>query len=69
MFNSGISRAGDIVDLGVDNQVIEKSGTWFSYGNIRLGQGRENTKQFINQKPELLQEIEQAIIKKLETAK
>ncbi|MEE9604612.1 MAG: recombinase RecA [Candidatus Scalindua sp.] len=69
MFNCGISRAGDIVDLGVDNQVIEKSGTWFSYGNIRLGQGRENTKQFINQKPELLQEIEQAIIKKLETAK
>ena len=69
MFNCGISKAGDIVDLGVDNQVIEKSGTWFSYGNIRLGQGRENTKQFINQKPELLQEIEQAIIKKLETAK
>ena len=69
MFNSGISRAGDIVDLGVDNQVIEKSGTWFSYGNIRLGQGRENTKQFINQKPELLQEIEQVIIKKLATAK
>ncbi len=69
MFNCGISRAGDIVDLGVDNQVIEKSGTWFSYGNIRLGQGRENTKQFINQKPELLQEIEQSIIKKLDTAK
>ncbi|MHC4140003.1 MAG: recombinase RecA [Planctomycetota bacterium] len=69
MFNSGISRAGDIVDLGVDNQVIEKSGAWFSYGNIRLGQGRENTKQFINQKPELLQEIEQSIIKKLATAK
>jgi recombination protein RecA len=69
MFNSGISRAGDIVDLGVDNQVIEKSGTWFSYGNIRLGQGRENTKQFLNQKPELLQEIEQVIIKKLATAK
>ncbi len=69
MFNCGISKAGDVVDLGVDNQIIEKSGTWFSYGNIRLGQGRENTKQFINQKPELLQEIEQAIIKKLETAK
>ncbi len=69
MFNCGISKAGDIVDLGVDNQIIEKSGTWFSYGNIRLGQGRENTKQFINQKPELLQEIEQAIVKKLEAAK
>lgn len=69
MFNSGISRSGDVVDMGVENQIIEKSGTWFSYGNLRLGQGRENTKQFIEQKPELLQEIEQAIIKKLAAAK
>ena len=65
MFNHGISRAGDIIDLGTENQIVEKSGTWFSYGDIRLGQGRENAKQFIMQKPELLQEIEQAIRKKL----
>ncbi len=65
MFNHGISKAGDIIDLGTENQIIQKSGTWFSYGNIRLGQGRENAKQFIAQKPELFQEIEQAIIKKL----
>ncbi|MFQ5965406.1 MAG: recombinase RecA [Candidatus Scalinduaceae bacterium] len=65
MFNHGISRAGDIIDMGAENQIIEKSGTWFSYGNIRLGQGRENAKRFIAQKPELLKEIEQAIIKKL----
>ncbi len=65
MFNHGISKAGDIIDLGIENQIVEKSGTWFSYGDIRLGQGRENAKQFITQKPELLQEIEQTIRKKL----
>ncbi|MDV5120788.1 MAG: recombinase RecA [Candidatus Scalindua sp.] len=69
MFNQGISRSGDIIDLGVEEQVIEKSGTWFSYGEIRLGQGRENTKKFIDSKPELLQEIEQAIAKKIAAAK
>ncbi|GJQ58105.1 MAG: recombinase RecA [Candidatus Scalindua sp. AMX11] len=65
MFNHGISRAGDIIDLGIENLIVEKSGTWFSYGDIRLGQGRENAKQFITQKPELMQEIEQGIRKKL----
>ena len=69
MFNQGISRSGDIIDLGVEEQVIEKSGTWFSYGEMRLGQGRENSKKFIDSKPELLQEIEQAIAKKIAEAK
>ncbi len=69
MFNQGISRSGDIVDLGVEAQIIEKSGTWFSYGKIRLGQGRENTKKFIESKPELLEEIEQAIATKTEEGK
>jgi recombination protein RecA len=69
MFNHGISRSGDIVDLGVETGVVEKSGTWFSYGEIRLGQGRENTKKFIESKPELLEEIEQAVIKKTAEAK
>ncbi len=69
MFNHGISRSGDIVDLGVEAQIIEKSGTWFSYGEIRLGQGRENTKKFIESKPELLGEIEQAIAEKTAEAK
>ena len=69
MFNQGISRSGDIVDLGVEAGVVEKSGTWFSYGEIRLGQGRENTKKFLESKPELLEEIEQAIAKKTEEAK
>ena len=69
MFNHGISRSGDIVDLGVEAEIVEKSGTWFSYGEIRLGQGRENTKKFIESKPELLEEIEQAVIKKTSEAK
>jgi recombination protein RecA len=69
MFNKGISRSGDVVDLGVEAQIVEKSGTWFSYGEIRLGQGRENTKKFLESKPELLEEIEQAIAKKTEEAK
>ncbi len=69
MFNQGISRSGDVIDLGVEEQIIEKSGTWFSYGEIRLGQGRENTKKFIESKPELLQEIEQAVAKKMAEAK
>ncbi|MHC4269613.1 MAG: recombinase RecA [Planctomycetota bacterium] len=69
MFNQGISKSGDIVDLGVEAQIIEKSGTWFSYGKIRLGQGRENTKKFIESKPELLEEIEHAIATKTEEGK
>ena len=69
MFNHGISRSGDIVDIGVEEQIIEKSGTWFSYGEIRLGQGRENTKKFIESKPELLEEIEKVIFKKIEEGK
>ena len=69
LFRSGISRSGDIVDLGVEAEIVEKSGTWFSYGEIRLGQGRENTKKFLESKPELLEEIEQAIAKKTAEAK
>ncbi len=65
LYNTGISRAGDIIDLGVEHQIIDKSGTWFSYGEIRLGQGRENSRQFIEEKPELMTEIEQAILKKI----
>ncbi|HHT9105864.1 MAG TPA: recombinase RecA [Candidatus Wujingus californicus] len=65
LYNSGISRAGDIIDLGVEHQIIDKSGTWLSYGELRLGQGRENSRQFIESKPELMKEIEQVIIKKV----
>src|SRR3990170_3703314 len=65
LYNTGISRAGDIIDLGVEHQIIDKSGTWFSYGELRLGQGRENSRQFIEGKPELMKEIEQSVLKKI----
>ena len=61
MFNSGISREGDLIDLGVKLDVIKKSGAFFSYGDIRLGQGRESVKAYLQQNPELTQEIEQKI--------
>lgn len=61
MFDHGISREGNLVDLGVDLGLIKKAGTFLSYGDIRLGQGRENVKQYLNQNPELAQEIEQQI--------
>jgi recombination protein RecA len=61
MFARGISREGDLVDLGVAFGVIKKTGAFFSYGDIRLGQGRENAKQYLMDNPELGQEIEQQI--------
>ena len=61
MFSHGISREGDLVDLGVALDIIKKTGAFFSYGDIRLGQGRENAKQYLSQHPELGQEIEQQL--------
>ena len=57
----GISREGDIVDLGVDANVLKKMGAFFSYGELRLGQGREAAKEFLRQNPELAREIEELI--------
>jgi recombination protein RecA len=58
MFNEGISHTGLLVDLGVENDVVDKSGAWFSYGDTRLGQGRENAKHFLRENAELAAEIE-----------
>lgn len=60
-FGQGISREGELLDLGVDHGMIEKSGSWFSYGDERLGQGRENCKQFLTENPEIADEIEHKI--------
>jgi recombination protein RecA len=65
MYDSGISYEGDLVDLGVDNEVLQKSGAWFSFGDVRLGQGRENTKQFLKENADLATEVELAIRVKL----
>lgn len=61
MFGRGISREGNLIDLGVELGVVKKAGAFFSYGDIRLGQGRENAKQYLGQHPELAQEIEQQV--------
>ena len=61
MFGQGISRAGELVDLGVQYGIIKKSGSWFSYGESRLAQGRENAKLVMTDNPELATEIEEKI--------
>lgn len=61
MYNEGISSEGDIIDLGSQMEIIAKRGAFFSYGDTRLGQGRENAKEFLKQNPELAAEIEKAI--------
>jgi len=65
MFGEGISHAGEIVDLGVDKNIIKKSGSWYSYGDTKLGQGRDAAKQCINDNPELAAELESLIFKAL----
>jgi recombination protein RecA len=61
MFSCGISREGDLVDLGAKLEVLKKAGAFFSYGDIRLGQGREASKNYLKQNPELAREIEQKV--------
>ncbi len=61
IYGEGISKVGEIVDLGVEKNVIKKSGAWFSYGETRLGQGRDSVKQIFNDNPELADEIENKI--------
>ncbi|MFB9843513.1 recombinase RecA [Mucilaginibacter ginsenosidivorans] len=61
MFGEGISKAGEIIDLGVDYNIIKKSGSWFSYGDARLGQGRDAVKQLLLDNPELMEELEAKI--------
>ncbi len=57
-YGEGISRMGEMIDLGVEHKLVVKSGAWFAYGDVRLGQGRENSKQFLRDNPELANEIE-----------
>lgn len=61
LYGSGISRVGDILDLAVEHKIVEKSGTWFSFGEEKIGQGRDNVKRYLEQSPELLVKIEQRV--------
>lgn len=64
MYGHGISREGNVLDVGVREEIIQKSGAWFSYNDVRLGQGRENSKQFLRENEDILYEIENKIRKK-----
>jgi len=61
MYGEGISREGDLLDLAVEKRIVEKSGAWFAYNGDRLGQGRENAKQFLKDNPEIRQTIEDRV--------
>ena len=65
MYNEGISREGEIIDLGVQAGVVDKSGSWFSYGGDRIGQGKDNVREYLRERPELAVEIENKVREKL----
>jgi recombination protein RecA len=68
VYGEGISREGDLIDLGVDKGIVEKSGTWLSYGGERMGQGRENARTFLKENKDIRDKLENALRKKLEIA-
>jgi len=61
MYGEGISKTGEILDLAVDFEIVKKSGSWFSYGDTKLGQGRDGVKALIKDNPELQEELEERI--------
>ncbi len=61
VYGKGISKEGNILDLGVNLEIIEKSGSWFSYNGTRIGQGRENVKRYLQDNPEIADEIDKKI--------
>jgi len=65
MYGEGISKEGDLLDLAVDRRIVEKSGTWFAFGGERLGQGRENVKQFLKDNPAVCKSIEDKVRREL----
>ena len=64
-YGEGISREGELLDMGLEAKIVEKSGAWLSYGDLRIGQGRENAKQFLRENPELANEIETKLRKSM----
>ena len=65
MYGKGISKIGEIIDIGVDHDIIKKAGSWFSYGDTKLGQGRDAVKDILTDNPELMEELEQKIVEAL----
>ena len=65
IFGEGISKIGELIDLGVEKDIIKKSGSWFAYGDVKLGQGRDAVKSLLKDNPELMDEIEKKVVKSL----
>jgi recombination protein RecA len=65
----GISREGDILDLAVEKNLVEKSGTWYAYEGQRIGQGRENAKQYLKENPKVLEQMEKEILENFRLSK
>ena len=61
MYNEGISRTGDVLDLAVQHGVVGKSGAWFDYADAKIGQGREATKKYLKENPKVLEEIDKKV--------
>jgi recombination protein RecA len=64
LFGKGISRTGDVIDLGVEAGIVNKSGAWYSYGDERIGQGRDNARNFLEEHPDMLAQIERKLLQK-----
>ena len=67
-YGEGVSKLGEIIDLGVEYDIIEKSGSWYSYNSQRIGQGKENIKEFLKNNKEMCDEIESKIREKLKSS-
>ncbi len=65
MYGTGISKAGELIDMGIAEKLVDKAGTWFSYGKVRLGQGRENARKYLEDNPKLMDELEKKIREKM----
>jgi recombination protein RecA len=65
LYGKGVSKEGDLLDLAVDNNIVDKSGAWYSYQGERIGQGRENVRQFLIQNPDLTEKIEKKVRQEL----
>jgi recombination protein RecA len=62
MYNEGISKSGDVLDLAVEHNIVEKSGAWFAYNDAKIGQGREASKQYLQDNPKVMEEISKKVI-------
>ena len=66
MYGEGVSKEGEIIDLAVDRNIIQKSGSWFSYGDVKLGQGRDAVKNLLKDNPELAEELEGKLMEQID---